>query len=203
MNKRQILNGYRQMRQDIEKNKDRHLVHIHSLIKKYFKDTQKEKWSFKHFITTTEIEDEIFESLEQTYSITVKAIEVLYGIKPNLKDRIEVADLMYSADGKTLYERLQIHFETACRKDNPFEYLFNRCVLIMDTETSCVSNGLIHGKVSKHASHVEVIGGADCDNHPECEFWISKGKMPVEDLEELPPYHPECGCDVIYYIEEE
>ena len=203
MSKQQVLNGYRQMRQDIEKNKDRHLVHIHSLIKKYFKDTPKEKWSFAHFITTTEIENEVFESLEQTYSITVKAIEVLYGIKSNPKDRIEVADLMYSADGKNLYERLQIHFEAACGKDNPSEYLFNRCVLIMDTETSCVSNGLIHGKINKHASYAEVIGNAECDSHPECEYWLSKGKMPIEDLEELPPYHPDCQCEVIYYIDEE
>jgi hypothetical protein len=28
------------------------------------------------------------------------------------------------------------------------------------------------------------------------------GKMPIEDLVELPPYHPNCECEVIYYFEE-
>jgi hypothetical protein len=73
----------------------------------------------------------------------------------------------------------------------------------MDTETSCVSNGIIHGKINKHATHAEIIGNGECDDHPECDFWLSKGKMPIEELEELPPYHPDCECEVIYYIDEE
>lgn len=203
MSKQQILNGYRQMRQDIENGKDRHLVHIHSLIKKYFKDTPKEKWTFANFITTTKVDDMIFESLEHTYAITTKAIEDLYGIKPNPEDKVEVAELMYSADGKTLYDRLQAHFEAACDRDDPSQYMFNRCVLIVDTETSCVSNGLIHGKVNKHAVYAEIVGSGECETHPECDFWITKGKMAIEELEELPPYHPDCQCEVIYYIDEE
>jgi hypothetical protein len=27
--------------------------------------------------------------------------------------------------------------------------------------------------------------------------------MPIEELDELPPYHPDCECEVIYYIDEE
>ena len=37
----------------------------------------------------------------------------------------------------------------------------------------------------------------------ECEYWVLKGKMPIEELEELPPYHPDCDCQVIYYIDKE
>jgi hypothetical protein len=27
--------------------------------------------------------------------------------------------------------------------------------------------------------------------------------MPIEELDELPPYHPDCECEVIYYIDKE
>lgn len=202
MNKQQITNGYRKMRDNINSNKDHYLVKIHSAIKKYFKDIPKEKWSFTHFLSTTNIDDLIFKSLERTYSITTKAVEDLYNIKDS-SSKVEVADLMYSKDGKTLYERLKDHFENACKHEDQSGYMFNRCVLIMDTETSCVSNGIIHGKINKHATHAEVIGNGECDDHPECEFWLSKGKIPIEELEELPPYHPDCECEVIYYIDEE
>ena len=35
-----------------------------------------------------------------------------------------------------------------------------------------------------------------------CEEWIKMGKFPIKDLVERPPYHPNCECEVIYYIEE-
>jgi hypothetical protein len=75
----------------------------------------------------------------------------------------------------------------------------------MDTETLYASNHVIHGKLKKYATHAEVFNGNDdiCEQHEECEYWSTKGKMPIEELEKLPPYHPDCECEVIYYIEEE
>lgn len=203
MNRQQILSGYKQMRADIGSVKDRLLFKIFSKIKKYFQDTDKEQWSFNHFITESKIDDTIFNILERTYSITVRAVKHLYGIEFNSNEKVNVEDLMYSADGKNLYQRLQEHFNNACNKTEPAQYMFNRCVLIVDTETACVSNGIIHNKVNKHAKYAEVLEGAECMDIPgsECEYWISKGKMPIEELEELPPYHPDCDCEVIYYIE--
>lgn len=201
MNKQNLVNGYKKMRSDINSNKDRLLFKIFSAIKKYFKDTLKEQQSFGGFITETKIDDIIFASLERTYAITVKAVKDLYNIESN--DKIDVVDLMYSADGKNLYQRLQEHFDNACGRNDATQYMFNRCVLIVDTETACVSNGIIHSKVNKHARYVEVLEGAECADLPasECEYWIKKGKMPIEELEELPPYHPDCDCEVIYFIE--
>lgn len=192
------------MRQDLTVNKDRHLVKILAELKTYFKKHPKEDWTFAHFIATTEVDDLIFESLEKTYVITAKAVKSLYNIEADPLNTIDIADFMYSADNKTLFDRLKTHFEAACERDNPSEYMFNRCVLIVDTETNCVSNGIIHGKVHKHAKYVEIHGGADCTEETgPCEYWISKGKMPIEELEELPPYHPDCECEVIYYVEKE
>lgn len=203
MTKNEIINGYRQMRQDINKQKDEYLAMIYIVIKKYFNEVPKEKWDFEHFLRVSGISNIIFESLEKTFVIVSEAVEKLYNIKPDPSEKIDVAGLMYSADNKTLYDRLKEHFNNAVKRDESATYMFNRCVLILDTETSCVSNGLIHGRVNKHAKYAEILEGADCMGEPEspCEYWIVKGKMPIEELEELPPYHPDCDCEVIYYVE--
>ena len=111
--------------------------------------------------------------------------------------------MIYSEDGKTLNERIKNHYENAINRPNSLEYMYNRIVLIMDTETLHASNHVIHGKLYRHASHVEVIGSPECEveNGGLCEFYTSKGKMLIEELDELPPYHPDCECEVIYYLE--
>lgn len=70
----------------------------------------------------------------------------------------------------------------------------------MDTETLYASNHVIHGKLKKYATHIEVVGSPECSDEDEglCEYYVTKGKMPIEELDELPPYHPD--CEVIYYI---
>ena len=73
----------------------------------------------------------------------------------------------------------------------------------MDSETLYASNHVIHGKLKRRATHAEVINPNEvCWEHEECEYWLSKGKIPIEELKELPPYHPDCECEVIYYFEE-
>jgi hypothetical protein len=49
-----------------------------------------------------------------------------------------------------------------------------------------------------------VLGSPDCSDEDsgKCEYYVSKGKMPIEELDELPPYHPDCECEVIYYFDE-
>ena len=150
------------MRQDLTVTRDRCLVRVLAALRYYFKKFPKEQWKFAHFITTTEVDEIIFEALEKTYTITSKAVKSLYGIEADPLNTVDLAEFMYSADNKTLFDRLKTHFEAACERDNPWDYMFNRCVLIVDTEVSCVSNGIIHGKVHKHAKYVEVHGGADC-----------------------------------------
>ena len=110
-------------------------------------------------------------------------------------------DLTYSEDGKTLEERMKIHWNEAIKRDNPARYFYNRTVLVMDTETLYVSNHVIHGKIKKYATHSEVIGAATCLEHEECDYYTSLGKIPIEKLDKLPPYHPNCRCMVVYYID--
>lgn len=194
--KQELLDGHSQMRKDIAKAKDKYLKDIWIYIRDNMEKVPKEDF-------LNHIQEMILESLEETYSITSAAARKLYNIKAErLKDG-EIEELMYSKDGKELYERLEEHYNNSIERDNPSEYFRNRIILIMDTETLTVSNAVLHGKLNKKAQFVEVIGEADCweENGGLCEYWISQGKIPIEELTELPPYHPDCECMVVYYFE--
>ena len=171
----------------------------------------KSLWSWETFYegfepTFNGLEKLIFDSLTETYAITAAAVKKIYGIKFNETINQETLEkLTYSKDGQTLEQRIHKHYDEAVKKDNPTLYFYNRMVLIMDTETLYASNHVIHGKLNKYATHVEVINANEdfCLEYESCEYWVSKGKMPIEELDELPPYHPDCECEVIYYIDEE
>ena len=187
------------MREDISISKDKYLEDMFKYIKTYF-SIDKTLWSWETFYPT--LESIIFDSLTKTYSITAAAVKAIYGIQFNeIPDRDTLEKITYSKDGKTLEERMKNHFEAAIKRDNPSLYYYNRTVLVMDTETLYVSNHVIHGKMKKYATTVEITGSCECEGL--CESYVSKGKIPIEELDELPPYHPDCECEVIYYIEEE
>ena len=203
MNRNQILTGYDKMRQDISKAEDEYLEKIFIYIKEYFA-RDKSRWNWEEFYLG--LEQLIFKALEETYSITAAAVKSIYGIQfKDIIDQDTLKELTYSEDGKTLEERLKEHWDNAIKRDDPALYFYNRVVLIMDTETLYASNHVIHGKLKRYATHVEIVGSPECDSEDGgmCEYYISKGKIPIEELDELPPYHPDCECEVIYYIDEE
>lgn len=201
MGKQTILSQYDKMRKEINDSKDQYLEALFKYIRSYFKHP-KDTWNKELFITG--LEDTIYESLTETYAITAKAVEKIYDII--FTDKIDddtLRNLTYSADGKTLNDRLSIHYDNAIERDDPTTYFYNRIVVIMDTETLYSSNHVIHGKLKRKATYAEVININDdcCEQHPECEYWLKQGKIPIEELEELPPYHPDCECEVIYYFD--
>ena len=203
MNKQKILSQYDQMRKDIAESKEQYLEALFKAIRSHFK-LPKEKQNKESFIVI--LEDIIYVSLAKTYSITASAAKAIYNI--TFTDKIDdetLKNLTYSSDGKTLSDRLSDHYDKAIERNDPTTYFYNRIVLIMDTETLYASNHVIHGKLKRKAKYVEVFGSPECEEEDEglCHHYVSKGKMPIEDLEDLPPYHPDCECEVIYYIEEE
>lgn len=203
MDKNKILNEYKKMRQNIFNSKDKHLEELFKYIKTYF-SKDKFLWSWEIFYPV--VENIIYDSLTETYAITAESAKKIYQIKFNETiDKDTLEKLTYSKDGKTLKERILNHYENAVKRVDPINYFYNRLVLIMDTETLYASNHVIHGKLKKYATHVEIVGSPECSDENEglCEYYISKGKMPIEELDELPPYHPDCECEVIYYIDKE
>ena len=192
------------MRQSIKSAENEYLEKMYQYVKNYFSNTLKEEWSWKNF--SPQLENLVYDSLIETYSITIKACKKIYNMDfTEIIDKDTIKDLTYSKDGKTLSERLHNHYDNAVKRINPIDYFYNRLVLIMDTETLYASNHVIHGKLKKYATHVEIIGISECSDEDGglCEYYVSKGKMPIEELDELPPYHPDCDCEIIYYIEDE
>ena len=202
MEKRNILSQYDEMRKEINESKDQYLETLFKNIRSYFENPEDAR-DKEEFIA--DLEDIIYDSLTKTYAITAKAVEKIYDITFTEKiDDDTLRKLTYSADDKTLNDRLNIHYDNAInRNDSPTIYLRNRIALIMDTETLQSSNHVIHGKLKRKAKYVEVININEecCEEHPECEYWLKQGKIPIEELTELPPYHPDCECEVIYYFE--
>ena len=202
MEKRNILSQYDEMRKEINESKDQYLETLFKNIRSYFENPEDTR-DKEEFIA--DLEDIIYDSLTKTYAITAKAVEKIYDITFTEKiDDDTLRKLTYSADGKTLNDRLNIHYDNAInRDDSPTIYLRNRIALIMDTETLYSSNHVIHGKLKRKAKYVEVININEecCEEHPECEYWLKQEKIPIEELTELPPYHPDCECEVIYYFE--
>ena len=192
--KQKLLDGHSKMRKDIADAKDKHLKEIWIFIRDEMDNLPKDRF-------LDEVEYRILKSLEETYSITSAAARELYGIKSERLQDGEIEDLMYSADGKDLYDRLEEHYDKAIQREDVTEYFRNRVILIVDTETLTVSNAVLHSKVNRKAKFCEIFHPEDecCDG--ECEYWITKGKMPIEELSELPPFHPDCECEVIYYFE--
>ena len=192
--KQKILDGYSQMREDIAIAKDDCLKDIWLYIRDYMEETPKD-FFLNH------VKEMILASLEDTYSITSAAARKLYDIKSERLQDGEIERLMYSAVGKDLYDRLEEHYDKAIQREDATNYFRNRVILIVDTETLTVSNAVLHSKVNRRAKFCEIFHPEDecCDG--ECEYWITKGKMPIEELSELPPFHPDCECEVIYYFE--
>lgn len=202
MDRENVLSQYDKMRNEIKDSKDQHLEKLFKCIRSYFR-RPKEQWNKELFLA--ELEDIIYESLTETYAITAKAVEKIYDIIFTEKiDDDTLRNLTYSADGKTLNDRLSEHYDDAIVRGDPTTYFYNRIVVIMDTETLYASNHVIHGKLKRRATHAEVINTNRecCEEHPECAHYLKQGKIPIEELELLPPYHPECECEVIYYIDD-
>lgn len=148
--------------------------------------------------------DLTFESLEQTYSYSCSMVKEMYNItsKP-----IDLKDLTYNDDGKTLDERLLEYFQELneyvldyIKNNEPIVWdtikrsLHQRLLLVLDTETQTVKNKVIRLKVEGHCEFGEILSG-ECDSCPG-----SGGIYPIDELD-IPPFHPECMCEVIYYEE--
>jgi hypothetical protein len=164
---------------DSEKNKE----YIYKIIKETI-DNNKEKLEEK-------LLDAIYENLENVLSITLSETKKMYN-SFNENKPILLEDILYKKDGKTLEERVH-HW---MKEDNIMDLFFHMC-LILDTETFQLIHQVIKNKVN--VEYVEIIGEGGCEVCAEyCD-----GEVYKEDEIELPPYHPGCLCEVIFYEKED
>ena len=154
----------------------------------------------KEFSTMTKIvRNYIWESLEETYSLSSKMVKEIYDLS---SQKIDLKNLTYDEDDQTLDERLTKYFSEILdyllehKEKSDWDLVKRnlrvRLLLILDTETQTVKTKVINRKVEAHCEFGEVLPGECCPG--------SGGIYPVDELD-LPPFHPNCECEVVYYEE--
>ena len=142
-----------------------------------------------------EINNFFWEYLEKVYSMCVEGFRKIYNIKI---DKINIKDLPYQEDGKTLDERINFW---KVRYNDEFVLLRNSLFKVLDTEVNVLYNKILQNKVAKYADYVEVINGDGCCEN--CYNTYENKLFAVEELRILPPFHPDCNCYVVFYQSED
>lgn len=110
---------------------------------------------------------------------------------------INLEDILFTKDGKTLEQRIHHWFETfntPAQKQN----LFNRLCIILETEKYNMITQAIKRKVK--AEYVEIFrNDNDCDTGI-CDEYADGEVHFAEDWDE-PPYHSKCKCEAVFYEE--
>ena len=182
----------------VRQNRIKQMTHLYELITK---DNEKDKEmlykTLKEGIekNKNEIEESvinlIYSIIENTLSLTLTEIKKMYKSYKN-DVVIELADMLYHGDDKTLEQRVNSWME----EKNLMNLFYHLC-LIIDTETYQLIHQTIREKVN--IEYVEIIGDAECDR---CAEYCDGEIYPVDEME-LPPYHPGCLCEAIMYEKED
>lgn len=156
---------------------------IYKIIKETINDNKEE--------LEKSILNSIYKILENALSITLSEARRIYKSFDE-NTIINLVDMLYNKDDKTLEDRVHSWIN-----ENNVMNLFYHICLIIDTETYQLIHQAIKNKVN--VDYVEIVGEGGCDTCAEyCD-----GEVYKESEIELPPYHPGCMCEVVYYEKED
>ena len=181
--------------------REKRIKEINQLYELIIKDNDNYKEDLYNILKETfnkqKVIDSIYAHLEKILSLILKEIKKIY--KDYDKEKIiDLVDLLYDEDGKSLDERISQWFDKF--DEEHLMSLFYHLCLIIDTESFRLVPEVIEEKTD--AEYVEIISDG-CDNcSGSCEEWAD-GNVYHEDDIELPPYHPNCCCEAIFYKEDE
>lgn len=144
---------------------------------------------FKALKKQEDLTDIIWKYLEKVYSSLISFVKENY---PTIKaNGIDILSLLWSGDEKTVSDRV----EAALAKVNPFPHL----CLILENEAYQITNNYLNNIVSKEAKYFEVISNAKCCEY--CNELYLPGIHPIAELNERAPFHVDCRCLTIFYID--
>lgn len=128
--------------------------------------------------------------MEKVYSLIITFVKDNY---PSITaNGIEILSLLWGGDEKSIVDRV----ETALTKLNPLSHL----CLILENETYQIINNYLDNTVSKEAKYFEIISSSKCCEH--CDEQYLPGIYPINEFIEKPPFHIDCKCLAILYINE-
>ncbi len=164
------------------------------------KNNSKENWNK----IANELIEEIYSSLEETLSLSLKLVKKLYGVK---NKKLNIKTLTWNQDGKTLEDRVKGYCESIYLEidlnNEPNEKILKNLMTynltrLLDTETMVIYNNSIYQLLKDEEVYASIEGAGNCEDG-DCEAHISNKRVPIAELEALPPYHPDCECYVEYY----
>ena len=147
--------------------------------------------------------DLFYELFEKIYAIVLKyikreSIEIL--------SKEEVSNLLFKKDGKTLEDRVRVHFIDFSNSLKTLEdrvILLNKMCKIVKTEAVHLTNTAIYYKLKDNATHIVVYGGGS----DTCDCGMHHGVFPANEFDQttmLPPFHSNCCCSFyLITLEEE
>lgn len=151
----------------------------------------------------------MYESLTETLSYSLTLVKEAYKIKDR---QLNLKDLTWQKDGKTVEDRIIQYCQSIATiielEEEPEEsrlkhLLTYNLVRLLNTETMTIHNNAIWQILKDKAIYVEIWNEDDqCDGDCGCDVYFNHGKFLLSELKELPPYHPDCECYLVYYFKE-
>ena len=137
----------------------------------------------------------ILDSLEETKFITERQLKKIFPNSIKIKN-IEIQDNLYTQDGLTLVDRVNRWFKQTQKK----EELSSQMARILNTQTYHIVPIIVKEDLKRKDGekiYIEIISNDNC--HSGICLDYADGEAHLEDDIELPPYHPSCQCQAIYY----
>jgi hypothetical protein len=123
----------------------------------------------------------------ETYNINTDLIEI---------SEEAILNLTFSGDGKNFKERIHEHYSEYLNNNNQDMFL-NALNKILKTESRYIFNRTLSQEVAPQAIEYEIIGDNACG---ECSDHLGGGRISLSLLTDIPPYHPNCECNIVYYL---
>lgn len=193
-----LIRQHRILQMQVETNLEEYISKLSTLIVKYINQypTDWEKGK-------KEILDILYDSFAETISITTSNINNIYSKSKKGINLANVLNSTYSADGKTLEERVERWWNEAEEKIKTnssnstaiIVFLINKLLNILKNENNIISNHTIKEYVAPYATILVIDGTPECG---PCNDYV--GEYSADENITLPPYHANCGCFAYYDI---
>lgn len=164
-----------------------------------------DKYVEKALIYAKEIEDPkellkklvelIYDFLEELMKLVIEYLQVEYQISPSKLTEEQIESLFYTGDGKTFKQRLEKYIS---ERDNKQKFLYD-IHRFLSTESIGAINKMIFFKAKDHFMYCKINDLYCCERCMDIVLSLENW-TPVEDVDirDLPPYHPECKCVIIF-----
>lgn len=156
-----------------------------------------------------DLEDYCTERVEDTFGdMLLKALDFInkvYGINTDWTEISEnvFLKITYNGDDKTFLDRIKKYCTDYKITKNKVA-LHNNFRKLLGSECEYIFNHVLANEVGNSAIEYEIFGEATCkENGGPCEEHLGAGISTMNTFKptDIPPYHSECKCQLIFYLD--